>query len=507
MTGAVGQQSLEGKRLPFGFKYRTLPHFPKDDYSPASRGFVENSYLRGLTPQEFFFHAMGCREGLIDTAVKTAETGYIQRRLVKALEEVMVKYDGTVRNSLGDILQFIYGEDGLDAVYIEPQPLGIITASTASFDKKYKIDVINPASKDLMLTNEMLEMADEIRGDVEVQELFDQEFEQISLDRDKIRKGLGPDEADESRQLPLNIDRMIRNAKDRFKIKEGARSNLDPRHAIPRVKEMLDRLIIVRGDDSLSVEADLNATLLCKANFRSRLAFKRIVKDDSLTKDAFDNIIGDLESRFSRSLASPGEMVGVLAAQSIGEPATQMTLNTFHLAGVTAKTTTKGVPRLKEILNVAENLKTPQMKVYQLEEDKLSQEQCKNLRSSIEYTSLRSVTDEVEIYYDPDMVESYFIIPEDTAEPIEQQSKWVLRLVLGRRQLLDKGLTVSYVANKIRAEFPGSVAIVFSDDNADEQVVRVRLLNDDSAKEENEDDQDSPEDVLKRFEGYMIACR
>ncbi|KAI6894964.1 RNA polymerase II largest subunit, partial [Hortaea werneckii] len=115
MTAAVGQQSLQGKRLPFGFKYRTLPHFPKDDYSPASRGFVENSYLRGLTPQEFFFHAMGGREGLIDTAVKTAETGYIQRRLVKALEEVMVKYDGTVRNSLGDILQFIYGEDGLDA--------------------------------------------------------------------------------------------------------------------------------------------------------------------------------------------------------------------------------------------------------------------------------------------------------------------------------------------------------------------------------------------------------
>ncbi|KAK3096310.1 DNA-directed RNA polymerase II core subunit rpo21, partial [Teratosphaeriaceae sp. CCFEE 6253] len=110
---------------------------------------------------------MGGREGLIDTAVKTAETGYIQRRLVKALEEVMVKYDGTIRNSLGDILQFIYGEDGLDAMCIEPQPLDIITASTAAFEKKYKIDMINETSKSLMLTNEMLEMADEIRGDVE----------------------------------------------------------------------------------------------------------------------------------------------------------------------------------------------------------------------------------------------------------------------------------------------------------------------------------------------------
>lgn len=71
----VGQQNVEGKRIPFGFKHRTLPHFIKDDYGPESRGFVENSYLAGLTPTEFFFHAMGGREGLIDTAVKTAETG------------------------------------------------------------------------------------------------------------------------------------------------------------------------------------------------------------------------------------------------------------------------------------------------------------------------------------------------------------------------------------------------------------------------------------------------
>ncbi|RMZ08179.1 hypothetical protein D0860_04781 [Hortaea werneckii] len=515
MTAAVGQQSLEGKRLPFGFKYRTLPHFPKDDYSPASRGFVENSYLRGLTPQEFFFHAMGGREGLIDTAVKTAETGYIQRRLVKALEEVMVKYDGTVRNSLGDILQFIYGEDGLDAMYIEPQPLDIITASTAAFEKKYKIDVINPPSKDLTLTSEMLEMADEIRGDTDVQRLFDDEFQDIEESREKIRKGLGPEESDQSRQLPLNIDRMIRNVKDRFKIKDGSRSNLDPRWAIPKIRETLDNLIIVRGDDALSKEADQNATLLCKANFRSRLAFKRIVKDDSLTKEALENILGDLDNRFSRALASPGEMVGVLAAQSIGEPATQMTLNTFHLAGVTAKTTTKGVPRLKEILNVADQLKTPNMRVFQHDEDRLSQEKCKDLRSEIEFTNLRSVTDETEIYYDPDiqstvieadrdMVESYFIIPEDSAEPIELQSKWLLRIVLGRRQLLDKGLTVTDVGQAVKQFYGADVAVLFSDDNADEQVLRIRVL--DRGKEDAGDDEapEEADDTLKRLEGHML---
>lgn len=99
IMACVGQQNVEGKRIPFGFSHRSLPHFTKGDYGPESKGFVENSYLTGLTPSEFYFHAMGGREGLIDTAVKTATTGYISRRLIKALEDVMVKYDGTVRTS------------------------------------------------------------------------------------------------------------------------------------------------------------------------------------------------------------------------------------------------------------------------------------------------------------------------------------------------------------------------------------------------------------------------
>ncbi|KAF7307326.1 Beta and beta-prime subunits of DNA dependent RNA-polymerase [Mycena indigotica] len=102
MSVCVGQQSVEGRRIPFGFKHRTLPHFTKDDFSPEARGFVENSYLRGLTPQEFFFHAMAGREGLIDTVIKTAETGYIQRRLVKALQDVMTESsEGAVLRLMG----------------------------------------------------------------------------------------------------------------------------------------------------------------------------------------------------------------------------------------------------------------------------------------------------------------------------------------------------------------------------------------------------------------------
>ena len=121
MIACLGQQNVDGKRIPYGFTDRTLPHYYKYDDSSEARGFVENSFISGQTPQEFFFHAMGGREGLIDTAVKTSETGYIQRQLVKAMEDLIVTYDYSVRNSSGAIVQFIYGDDGMDGTHVESQ--------------------------------------------------------------------------------------------------------------------------------------------------------------------------------------------------------------------------------------------------------------------------------------------------------------------------------------------------------------------------------------------------
>lgn len=512
MTALVGQQSVEGKRIPFGFKYRTLPHFTKDDYSPESRGFVENSYLRGLTPSEFFFHAMAGREGLIDTAVKTAETGYIQRRLVKALEDVMCKYDGTVRNSLGDVVQFIYGEDGLDGQHIESQNIDIMVCSDKTFEKKFRVDVMD---QKFSLQQEILEQANEIYGDSGVQHYLDEEWEQLKLDRQWMREWRDTS-VDEQVYLPLNIVRIIETARTKFRIKDGARSDLHPAEVIPRVQELLDRLVVVRGDSEISIEAQDSATKLFKILLRSRLAFKRVVVEHSLNKLAFDNVLGDIENRFNRAIANPGEMVGVLAAQSIGEPATQMTLNTFHFAGVSSKNVTLGVPRLKEILNVATNIKTPSMTVYQDPERAGEQENAKKLRSMVEHTTLRSVTDMTEIYYDPDiqdtviesdkdMVESYFIIPDDAADDPARQSRWMLRVVLSRRKLLDKSLTVSDVAGKIKEQFGQDLAVIFSDNNADEQVIRVRMNNNEAMKgDEGEEEAFEEDQMLKRLETHML---
>ncbi|KAI9824170.1 MAG: DNA-directed RNA polymerase II subunit rpb1 [Phylliscum demangeonii] len=506
MTAVVGQQSVEGKRIPFGFSYRTLPHFTKDDYSPEARGFVENSYLRGLTPTEFFFHAMAGREGLIDTAVKTAETGYIQRRLVKALEDVMASYDGTVRNSLGDVVQFLYGEDGLDGVYIEEQRIDIVACSDAVFESKFRVDVMDPRRS---ISAEFLEQASEIDGDIDVQRHLDEEWEQLLADREYLRKHRGDDK--ESMPLPFNIARMMETAKATFRIKDGARSDLHPADVIPAVRTLLTKLIILRGEDAHSREVQDNSTILFKVLLRSRLAFKRLVMEYSLNKLAFQHILGEIESRYLRSGISPGEMVGVLAAQSIGEPATQMTLNTFHFAGVSSKNVTLGVPRLKEILNVAKNIKTPSMTVYQDPQNAWDKEGAKTLRSAVEHTTLRSVTDCTEIYYDPDpkttvipsdvdMVDSYYIIPEDNMDDPEEQSPWLLRIVLARRKLLDKGLSVGDVAGKIRDSYGGDVAIIFSDNNADDQIIRLRMCNTKTAdSDEVEEDM-----LLKRLEHHIL---
>jgi DNA-directed RNA polymerase II subunit RPB1 len=507
MTALVGQQSVEGKRIPFGFKYRTLPHFTKDDYSPESRGFVENSYLRGLTPTEFFFHAMAGREGLIDTAVKTAETGYIQRRLVKALEDVMAKYDGTVRNSLGDIVQFVYGEDGLDGTIIEKQRVDNINMSHKAFEDRYRMDVMDETQQ---VSPELLENANEINGDLGVQELLDQEWEQLVKDRAMLRDVNYKKKDEELMQLPLNVIRIIDSAKRLFKVDDSQRSDLHPAEVIPQVRQLLDSLVIVRGDDYLSQEAQLNATLLIKAHLRSRLAFKRLALQMRLNKLAFAHVLGEVESRFSRALVNPGEMVGVLAAQSIGEPATQMTLNTFHFAGVSSKNVTLGVPRLKEILNIATNIKTPSMVVYQADPNG-NQETAKLLRSTVEHTNLRSVTAATEIYYDPDiqstsieddldMVESYFIIPEEHADSIDNQSRWVLRVILDRQKMLDKGLKVDDVAIRVKEEYATDVAVIFSDNNAEEQVLRIRMIKD-SKFDEDEVEEDI---MLKRFEAHVL---
>ncbi|KAL6937744.1 DNA-directed RNA polymerase II subunit rpb1 [Hanseniaspora osmophila] len=509
MSACVGQQSVEGKRIPFGFADRTLPHFSKDDYSPESKGFVENSYLRGLTPQEFFFHAMGGREGLIDTAVKTAETGYIQRRLVKALEDIMVHYDGTTRNSLGNIIQFIYGEDGLDAGHVEKQSIDTIPGSDKAFEKRYRIDVLD---KDAEIIKNLLESGSEVVGDFKVQTLLNEEYRQLIKDRRFLRKVFVDGES--NWPLPVNIRRIIQNAQNTFKIDITKPTDLTIEEIINGIKKLEEKFIVLRGKGHILEEAQDNAITLFCCLLRSRLASKRIIFEYRLNRQTFKWVTDNIEAQFFKSVVHPGEMVGVLAAQSIGEPATQMTLNTFHFAGVASKKVTSGVPRLKEILNVAKNMKTPSLTVY-LEPDYADdQEKAKFIRSVIEHTSLKSVTVASEIYYDPDprttvieddeeIIQLHFsLMDEETEAQLEYQSPWLLRLELDRAAMSDKDLTMGQIGEKIKETFKNDLFVIWSEDNAEKLIVRCRVVRDPKTMDA---DMEAEEDhMLKRIENNML---
>ncbi|ODQ79999.1 hypothetical protein BABINDRAFT_36081 [Babjeviella inositovora NRRL Y-12698] len=510
MSACVGQQIVEGRRIPFGFADRTLPHFTKDDYSPESKGFVENSYLRGLTPQEFFFHAMAGREGLIDTAVKTAETGYIQRRLVKALEDIMVHYDSTARNSLGDVIQFVYGEDGIDGTQVEKQTIDTIPGSDVVFDRRYRIDLLDNTHG---INPSLLESGSEIVGDVKLQKIVDEEYNQLLSDRKYLREVCFPN-GDHNWPLPVNLRRVVQNAQQIFHVDRAKASDLTLDEIVTKVQVLCSKLLVIRGKTELMQEAQSNATLLFLCLLRSRLSARRVLEEYRLNRLAFDWIVGEVEAQFQKSIVHPGEMVGVVAAQSIGEPATQMTLNTFHYAGVSSKNVTLGVPRLKEILNVAKNIKTPALTVYLEPEIAADIEKAKVIQSAIEHTSLKNVTSATEIYYDPDprttvieedldTVESFFAIPDEKVEEsIDKQSPWLLRLELDRAKMLDKELTMSQVAEKISKSFGKDLFVIWSEDNADKLIIRCRVVRD---PKDMDEDADAEEDqMLKLIEANML---
>jgi len=209
---------VEGKRIPFGFSKRSLPHFSKDDFGPESKGFVENCYLNGLTPSEFFFHAMGGREGLIDTAVKTAETGYIQRRLIKAMEDVMVKYDGTVRTSREQIIQFLYGEDGLAGEHIEDMKIDLLKMDNATVEKNHKFlpSKLNEREVQATLSKTMEEEnVQAVLNDTALILKLEQEYKQILRDRDDLRYDIFRN-CEDSIHIGVNVPRLLWNAKEKF---------------------------------------------------------------------------------------------------------------------------------------------------------------------------------------------------------------------------------------------------------------------------------------------------
>lgn len=293
ISACIGQQAVRGKRIMRGYHDRALPHFLPGDPSPKARGFIYSSYQTGLDSTEFFFHAMGGREGLVDTAVRTQQSGYMQRRLINALEHLRLEYDGTVRSSVGTIIQFKYGEDGVD-----------------------------------------------------------------------------PTKSDHGKAV--NVSRLVEQMKIiRMKGKPAS---------LEYIKKRLN-------------QARNKLTPLLISQLRKDLA------KAGLAETGVNRVIKLTAKHYKRALMEPGEAVGIVAAQSIGEPGTQMTLRTFHYAGVREQNVTLGLPRLIEIVDARRQPSTPIMAVYLNKKCRKSKNAATEVARNVILTSVEDLAQT--IYEDP----------------------------------------------------------------------------------------------------------
>jgi DNA-directed RNA polymerase beta' subunit len=304
MMACLGQTAIEGKRVPYGFTDRTLPHYKKYDDSSEARGFIESSFIRGLTPQQFFFHAMSGREGLIDTAVKTADTGYIQRQLIKSMEDLTVQHDGTVRDANNNIIQFHYGEDGINPTKIETQGLPIGKLSHEQIRTEFGMEGIDWSTvlEEGVVREDGEKTVEEYVNDL----LHDQRmmvegvFQKKSLDSGSVF-------------APVNLARWVLNIKNRFGLKATDLTNLTPEVVLAGIKKIIERTQSYHK--------------IWAALLRFHLAPHKLIVKERFTKDAFEMLMELIVLQHMKAWVQPGDQVGIVAAQSIGEPATQMTLN------------------------------------------------------------------------------------------------------------------------------------------------------------------------------------
>ena len=415
MVATLGQQLIEGKRVQYTLQDRTLPHFARYDDGVESHGFVEHSFVDGLMPAEFFFHAQAGREGLIDTAVKTSDTGYIQRRLMKTMEDQHIEYDGTVRNVTGSIVQFHYGEDGVDTVYVEEQTCDLVLKTLENIYSEY---ALTPADVNPFLKEEVSEAPDML--------------DEIIADRDLLFAKTFRHKKSDTLQAPVNIKRIV----DKYSNPYSTKTDLTPQYVASAITRFVKEFPNNRNFHTL---------------LRFYLAPKKSIVLHRFSQAIFDELMRDIRFRYIQAQVHAGEMVGALAAQSIGEPTTQLTLNTFHSAGTAKANATSGVPRIEELLSASSNPKRPSNTVYLGSEIMESQDAAVAKMKEVQKTTLRDIVKSIRIFYDPYPLANTTVIDEDRemlqryeefacGEDGTNSSPWILRLEMDEMQMAARNI-------------------------------------------------------------------
>ena len=498
MISCLGPQSIEGKRAPYGFDNRTLPHFTKFDDSPTARGFIESSYINGLTAHEMFFHAMAGRIGLIDTAVKTSQTGYAQRRIIKSMEDILVTYNGTVRNHMGKVVQFSYGEDGFDSTKVESQSFPLHTMSIEEVYMRYDVfsssfagEIKGSEEKNVLLQIFTKETKGRIsRQKKETLEKCQKYIEKMLDARDKLVKNVFGGKNNNQVVLPVSFVHLIQNVQGQLDLNANTSVDITPLEAFKMIEEYYQK--IREYCEYMPGNALFELLYYYYLNPKELLIYKRF------HKNALIILLETVLLKYKQAIIHPGEMVGIIAAQSVGEPTTQLTLNTFHNTGVASKSNvTRGVPRIEEILRLTKNPKNPSLTIALKEIDEMEQERASKYANMIEYTRLNDIVQSVQIYFDPD--DNHSVIEEDremlaqyyeyqklissssssTYGVVTKQSveKWILRMELDADKMLEKNITMDDVHFAIANAYSDRVSCIYSDYNESKLIFRIRVLN------------------------------
>lgn len=488
MIATLGQQNVDGKRIPYGFENRTLPHYSKFDDSPRARGFVENSFISGLSPDELFFHAMGGRVGLIDTAVKTSQTGYIQRRLIKGLEDIKVEYDMTVRNGKRRIVQFSYGEDGIDPVKVESQDIPIVSMSIEEIYAHFQMP--GKGYNDLpYITGFITDALQRMRKqDATLKKRTSELIEYMVTRQKEIVSNVFKNNDDSKVNIPVAFKYIINNIREQQRISAGLMTDITPLEAL----ELIDQTYNILSSSYYAPPTELFKTL-----YYYYLSPRDLLIVKSFNRNALIVLLNTIVLNYNKAIVAPGEMVGMIAAQSIGEPTTQMTLNTFHYAGVASKSNvTRGVPRIEEILSLSANPKNPSCTVFLKKDEERNQKNAMENMHRLAYTTLRSVVDSIQICFDPDdtktlidedkvIMEQYSAFDKMVSECAGsfesgndvKKSKWVIRMVMNAEAMLDKNITMDDIHFASKNSLKDDIDCIFSDYNSDKLVFRIRINN------------------------------
>ena len=475
MMYLLGEQSIDGKRVPLGFIDRTLPHYPKYENGLESRGFVASNFIDGLTPQELFFHAMAGREGLIDTAVKTATSGYLQRKLIKATEDLKANHDYTVRSSNNDIVEFIYGSDGFYPSHLEKQKSRFINLNNENYKKNYIIDE-NEKFDTYMLKKNITAMKKQTNYNEIISSYNDNVNRCIELIYDKYSihyKSI----SDIVLYYPVNIKKKIDFVKKMFNVNQNNKTDITPIYVIESINVILEYC---------SVNKNINNTL--SILLHDYLSPKRILRDLRFTRMAFDYLVNLIMLKFEDLLVEGGEMVGPLASQSIGEKSTQLTLNTFHLAGVGEKSNvTRGVPRLHELISNTKNPKQPMCVIYLDKKHRSDIDLATKIGNNLKSTRIGDLILTDAIYIDnnnkldnvleedKEIMKIYQMFSE--LDPNKSEIKdncWLIKLEFDKKKIIESKVSMSDIHIILKNKYPNSV-LMYHDDNASKLIFRLKL--------------------------------